>query len=326
VKRRTFIVALGSAGAWPVVAWAQQPALPEIGYLSVAPSGSFPWLVRSFRQGLSETGYNEGRNVAIVYRWAENQNDRLPALAAELARRQVRVIATSNGFQAALAAKAASGTIPIVFQGAGDPVQDGLVASLNRPGGNLTGVTSLNRQLGQKQLEVLHELIPTAATVAVLVNPSNLNIETQLRDMQDAARKLGLQLHVLHAKTERDFDGAFAELLQVRAGGLVVSASPLFGGRGGEQLTALAMRHAVPMVGFDRDSIAGGLMSYGGSLTEAFRTLGIYTGRILNGERPADLPVQQITKIELIINMKAAKALGLTIPETLLATADEVIQ
>jgi putative tryptophan/tyrosine transport system substrate-binding protein len=326
MKRRTFIAGLGSAAAWPMVARAQQPALPEIGYLSVAPSGSFPWLVRSFRQGLSETGYNEGRNVAIVYRWAENQNDRLPALAAELARRQVRVIATSNGFQAALAAKAASGTIPIVFQGAGDPVQDGLVASLNRPGGNLTGVTSLNRQLGQKQLEVLHELIPTAATVAVLVNPSNLNIETQLRDMQDAARKLGLQLHVLHAKTERDFDGAFAELLQVRAGGLVVSASPLFGGRGGEQLTALAMRHAVPMVGFDRESIAGGLMSYGGSLTEAFRTLGIYTGRILNGERPADLPVQQITKIELIINMKAAKALGFTIPETLLATADEVIQ
>ena len=326
MRRRDFIAAIGGAAVWPVVARAQQPALPEIGYLSVAPSGSFPWLVRSFRQGLSETGYNEGRNVAIVYRWAENQNDRLPALAAELARRQVRVIATSNGFQAALAAKATSGTIPIVFQGAGDPVQDGLVASLNRPGGNLTGVTSLNRQLGQKQLEVLHELIPTAATVAVLVNPSNLNIETQLRDMQDAARKLGLQLHVLHAKTERDFDGAFAELLQVRAGGLVVSASPLFGGRGGEQLTALAMRHAVPMVGFDRDSIAGGLMSYGGSLTEAFRTLGIYTGRILNGERPADLPVQQITKIELIINMKAAKALGLTIPETLLATADEVIQ
>jgi putative tryptophan/tyrosine transport system substrate-binding protein len=326
MRRRDFIAAIGGAAVWPVVARAQQPALPEIGYLSVAPSGSFPWLVRSFRQGLSETGYNEGRNVAIVYRWAENQNDRLPALAAELARRQVRVIATSNGFQAALAAKAASGTIPIVFQGAGDPVQDGLVASLNRPGGNLTGVTSLNRQLGQKQLEVLHELIPTAATVAVLVNPSNLNIETQLRDMQDAARKLGLQLHVLHAKTERDFDGAFAELLQVRAGGLVVSASPLFGGRGGEQLTALAMRHAVPMVGFDRESIAGGVMSYGGSLTEAFRTLGIYTGRILNGERPADLPVQQITKIELIINMKAAKALGLTIPETLLATADEVIQ
>jgi putative ABC transport system substrate-binding protein len=326
MKRRTFIAGLGSAAAWPLAARGQQAAMPEIGYLSVAPSGSFPWLVRSFRQGLSETGYNEGRNVAIVYRWAENQNDRLPALAAELARRQVRVIATSNGFQAALAAKAASGTIPIVFQGAGDPVQDGLVASLNRPGGNLTGVTSLNRQLGQKQLEVLHELIPTAATVAVLVNPSNLNIETQLRDMQDAARKLGLQLHVLHAKTERDFDGAFAELLQVRAGGLVVSASPLFGGRGGEQLTALAMRHAVPMVGFDRESIAGGLMSYGGSLTEAFRTLGIYTGRILNGERPADLPVQQITKIELIINMKAAKALGLTIPETLLATADEVIQ
>jgi len=326
VRRRTFIAGLGGAAAWSKVARAQQPAMQEIGYLSAAPSGSFPWLVRSFRQGLSETGYNEGRNVAIVYRWAENQNDRLPALAAELARRQVRVIATSNGFQAALAAKAASGTIPIVFQGAGDPVQDGLVASLNRPGGNLTGVTSLNRQLGQKQLEVLHELIPTAATVAVLVNPSNLNIETQLRDMQDAARKLGLQLHVLHAKTERDFDGAFAELLQVRAGGLVVSASPLFGGRGGEQLTALAMRHAVPMVGFDRESIAGSLMSYGGSLTEAFRTLGIYTGRILNGERPADLPVQQITKIELIINMKAAKALGLTIPETLLATADEVIQ
>jgi putative ABC transport system substrate-binding protein len=327
MRRRAFIAGLGGAVAWPVVARAQQPAMPEIGYLSVALSGSFPNFVRSFRQGLSETGYVEGRNIAIVYRWAENQNDRLPALAADLVRRKVRVIATSSGFQAALAAKAASETIPIVFQGSGDPVQDGLVASLNRPGGNLTGVTSLNRELGQKQLEMLHELVPTAAKVAVLINPGNLNIETLLRDMQAATRKLRLQLHVLHARSERDFDGAFAELLQVRAEGLVINASALFGGRGGEQLAALAMRHAVPTIGFDREFVpAGGLISYGGSLMEAWRTLGTYTGRILNGERPADLPVQQITKFDLAINLKTAKALGLKIPDTLLARADEVIE
>jgi ABC-type uncharacterized transport system substrate-binding protein len=326
-RRREFISFLGgAAAAWPLTAKAQQPAMPVIGYLDVAPSGRFPQLVRSFHQGLSETGYVEGRNVAIEYRWAENQVDRLPALAADLVRRQVRVIATSGGFPAALAVKAVSATMPVVFQGGGDPVAQGLVASLNRPGGNLTGVTSLNREVGPKRLEVLHELVPTATIIALLVNPTTLNLETLLRDSQAAARILGVQLQVLHASTERDFDRAFAELVQLRAGGLVISPSPLFGSRG-EQLSALAIRHAIPTIGFDREFVAaGGLMSYGGSLTEAFHTLGAYTGRILKGEKPADLPVQQITKVELTINMKTAKALGLTFPLTLLGRADEVIE
>jgi putative ABC transport system substrate-binding protein len=326
MRRRDFIAGLGGTAVCPVVAHAQQPAMPVIGYLSVAPSGSFPQNVRSFHQGLNETGFFEGRNVQIVYRWAENENDRLPALAADLVRRQVRVIVTSSGFQAALAAKAASATIPIVFQGASDPVQDGLVASLNRPGGNLTGVTSLNRQLGPKQLEVLHELLPAAATIGLLVTPIGQYMEARVREMQAAAHILGVQLYVLQASTERDIDSAFAELLQVRAGGLVISANPLFGSRV-EQLAALAMRHAVPTISFDREfAAAGGLMSYGGNLNEAWRTLGVYSGRILKGEKPADLPVQQITKVELAINMKTAKALGLTIPITLLGRADEVIE
>jgi putative ABC transport system substrate-binding protein len=285
----------------------------------------FPQLERAFRQGLSETGYDEGRNVAVEYRSAENQIDRLPALAADLVRRQVRVIAASGGFAAALAVKAASATIPIVFLGAGDPVGAGLVASLNRPGGNLTGVTSLNNELGPKRLEVLHELVPTATTLALLVNPTPVG-ESQLRDTQAAARILGLQLHGLRASTERDFDMVFAELVQARAGGLVIANSPLFGSHF-QRLAALAVRHAVPTISFDRGFVtAGGLMSFGGSLTEAWRVLGAYTGRILKGDNPADLPVQQITKVELTINTKTAKALGLTFPITLLGRADEVIE
>ena len=329
MRRREFITLLGgAAAALPLPVRAQQPAMPVIGFLNSSSPEGYADRLRTFHQGLSATGYVEGRSVAIEYRWAENQFDRLPALAAELVRRQVRVIAASGGFPAALAAKAASTTIPIVFQGGADPIAGGLVASLNRPGGNLTGVTSLNAELGPKLLEVLHELVPTATTLALLfeANP-NAFAEGQLRNMQAAARTLGLpQLHVLRASTERDFDRVFAELLQVRAGGLVIDANTFFQNRS-EQLAALAIRHAVPSISANREFVAaGGLMSYGGSLTEAWRTLGAYTGRILKGDKPADLPVQQITKVELIINMKTAKALGLTFPITLLGRADEVIE
>jgi putative ABC transport system substrate-binding protein len=326
MKRREFITLLGrAAAAWPAAAVAQQPAIPVVGYLIVGSRDVLPHLERAFHQGLSETGYVEGRNVAIEYRSAENQIDRLPALAADLVRRQVGVIAASGGFGAALAVKAASATIPIVFQGGGDPVGAGLVASLNRPGGNLTGVTSLNNELGPKRLEVLHELVPTATTLALLVSRTPVG-ESQLRDTQAAARILGLQLHALRASTERDFDMVFAELVQARAGGLVIANDPLFYSHF-QRLAALAVRHAVPTISFDREFVtAGGLMSFGGSLTEAWRALGAYTGRILKGDNPADLPVQQITKVELIINTKTAKALGLTFPITLLGRADEVIE
>jgi putative tryptophan/tyrosine transport system substrate-binding protein len=328
IRRREFITLLGgTAAVWPLTAHAQQPAMPVIGWLSSESPGPYASRLRAFHQGLSETGYVEGRNVAIEYRWAEShQVDRLPALAADLVRRQVTVIATPGSTAAALAAKAATATIPIVFQIGTDPVELGLVASLNRPGGNLTGVTSLNAELGPKRLEVLHELVPAATVMGLLVNPTdNPNLESQLRDLQAAARTLGLpQLHVLHASTERDFDGAFAELVQLRAGGLVIGANTLFSI---EQLAELAIRHAVPAISPYRDfAAAGGLMSYGGSLPDQHRLVGNYTGRILKGEKPADLPVQQVTKVELVINMKTAKALGLTFPITLLGRADEVIE
>jgi putative tryptophan/tyrosine transport system substrate-binding protein len=325
MRRREFIAGLGGAAAWPVAARAQQPAMPVIGYLHLGRAVS-PQLMRSFHQGLSETGYVEGRNVAIEYRWAENQYDRLPALVADLVRRQVSVIAVSGGVAVARAAQAASATIPVVFQGAGDPVARGVVASLNRPGGNITGVSTLNTELGSKQLEVLHEFVPTATMIALLVNPTVPTIESIIRGMQSAARIRGLQLHVLHASAERDFDRAFEELVQVRAGGLVISPQPLFV-ESSEQLAALMMRHAVPTVSPYREfALAGGLMSYGGSQTENWRVLGAYTGRILNGEKPADLPVQQVTKIELVLNLKTAKALGITVPPALLVRADEVIE
>jgi putative tryptophan/tyrosine transport system substrate-binding protein len=331
LQRREFISLLGGAAAWPVTARAQQPAMPVVGFLNPGSpeQGGNPaagaGMVAAFRKGLSETGYVEGRNVAVEYRWAEGRNDRLPALAAELVHRNVNVIVTGGGFSAAKAAQVASTTIPIVFQVGADPVQLGLVASLNRPGGNLTGVNSLNGELGPKQLELLHEFLPTATILGFLENPTNSR-EPTLTDMQAAARALGLQLHVLHASTERDFDAVFATMAQVRAGGLVIAADPFLQSRS-EQLGSLALRHALPAIAQLREFVAaGGSMSYGGSIREQLRQVGAYTGRILKGEKPADLPVQQSTKVELIINLKTAKALGLTVPLALQASADELIE
>jgi putative ABC transport system substrate-binding protein len=283
--------------------------------------------LRAFRQGLKEAGYVEGQNVEIEYRWGEGHNDRLPAFAAELVRREVTVIAAAGGTPSALAAKAATATIPIVFGVAVDPVEVGLVASLNRPGGNLTGVTNLNAEVGPKRLELLHELLPAATIIAVLVDPTSPTLaEAFLRDLQAAARALGVRLHVLHATSERDFDAVFATVAQVRASALIIGPGILFVARS-EQLAVLAARHAVPTVFQYRPfAAAGGLLSYGSNETEFYRLVGIYAGRILKGEKPADLPVQQSTKVELIINLKTARALSLTIPLPLLGRADEVIE
>jgi putative tryptophan/tyrosine transport system substrate-binding protein len=328
MRRRDFITVVGGAAvAWPVAARAQQPGkLPVVGYLGPESRAVFASRVKAFRQGLGETGYAEGRNVVIEFRWAEGQHNRLPALAADLVSRQVAVIVAPGGAPGALAAKSATTTIPIVFEMGADPIAIGLVGNLNRPGGNLTGVSSLNVQVTPKRLEILHEAVPTAAEVAVLINPTSPTADSQLRNLQAAARALGLQLHVLHASAERDFDTVFATLLQLRAGGLVVSSDGFFATHS-EQLAALTIRHAVPAIHQSRDfTIAGGLMSYAGSFAESHRQAGVYTGRILKGERPADLPVQQVTKVELFINLKTAKALGITFPLTLLGRADEVIE
>jgi putative tryptophan/tyrosine transport system substrate-binding protein len=325
VRRREFITLLGVTVAWPLAARAQQPAMPVIGVLSTRAPGQDPHIPAALLEGLKEAGFVEGRNVAIEYRWAAGQYDRLPELAADLVRRQVAVIVTM-GTPAAPAAKAATATIPVVFGIGDDPVQLGLAASLNRPGGNLTGVTTFAAELGPKRLELLHELLPTATILALLVNPTNANAENLSRDVEAAARTRGLQLLVLHAGSERDFDTAFATLLQRRAGGLVIGTDPFFNSRS-EQLAALALRHAVPTIHQFRDFVAaGGLISYGGSLTVTYRLVGAYTGRILSGEKPADLPVQQATKIGLILNLKTAKTFGLTVPLPLLARADEVIE
>jgi putative ABC transport system substrate-binding protein len=326
MRRREFITFLGgTAVAWPFVARAQQSAVPVVGFLGTRASGDDPQLLTAFRRGLEEAGYVEGQNVAIEYRFAENQYDRLPALAADLVRRQVALIA-ANGV-AAQAAKAATATIPIVFVAGFDPVEVGLVASLNRPGGNITGVSILDVELGPKRLELLHELVPTATMIAVLVNPTDpTRAETTLRQLQAAAHSLGLELHALNASTDRDFDAAFASLVQLRAGGLVIGGEPFFNSRS-EQLGTLAIRHAVPTIyQFRAFAAAGGLASYGASLTDAYRQVGLSSGRILNGERPADLPVAQSSKVELIINLKTAKTLGLTVPLSLLGRADEVIE
>jgi len=325
VKRRELITLLGGALAWPLAARAQQAAMPVIGFLSpTSEQGDSPYIA-AFRQGLRQAGYREGQNVAIEYRWAEGQNDRLPTMAADFVGRQVTVIA-ALGPPAALAAKAATTTIPIVFVTGRDPVQLGLVGSLARPGGNLTGVVTLSAELGPKRLELLHELVPTATTFVLLVDPTNPTAETQSKDVDNAARKLGLQLHILHAGTEREIDAAFATLVQLQAGALVIGSEPFFLTRS-EQLAALALRHAVPTIfQYRRFAAAGGLMSYGTNIADLNRQAGIYAGRILNGEKPADLPVQQSTKVELIINLKTAKTLGLTFPITLLGRADEVIE
>jgi len=325
MRRREFIAGLGAA-VWPLDVNAQQPAMPVIGFLDVASLEARRDLVAAFHRGLKETGYVEGQNVAIEYRWAGDRNDRLPELAADLVRRQVTVIA-ALGTQMTLAAKAATATIPIVFFMGADPVELGFVASLHRPGGNVTGVTSLNVELVQKRLELVHELIPTATMIALLVNPASPNLaQSATTDAQAAARTLGLKLEVLQARTERDFDTLFATLVQLRAGGLVIGPDAYFNSQI-ERLAALTVRHAVPTIYQYREfAAAGGLMSYGGSIAEAYRQAGVYSGRILKGEKPADLPVQQAPKGDLFINLKTAKALGLAVPESLLARADEVIE
>ena len=327
MKRREFITLLGNAAAaWPLAAHAQQPAMPVIGYLGAQSPAVFTSRLRAFRQGLGETGYVEGRNVAIEFRWAEGQHNRLSALAADLVGRQVAVIVAPGGAPAALAAKSATTTIPIVFEMGADPIATGLVGSLNRPGGNLTGVSSLNVEVTPKRLEILREVIPTAAVVAVLINPTSPTADSQLKSLQATNRSLGLQIHVLHASAVRDFDTVFATLLERRAAGLVVASDGFFATHS-EQLAALTVRHAVPAIHQSRDfTIAGGLMSYGGNFVESHRQTGVYAGRILKGENPAELPVQLVTKVELFINLKTAKTLGVTVPLPLLGRADEVIE
>jgi putative ABC transport system substrate-binding protein len=328
VRRREFIIFLGgAAAAWPLPARAQQQAVPAIGFLGSESPARSAGLLRFFREGLGELGFVEGQNVTIDYRWAEGRNDRLPALAADLVRREVSVIAAPATTPGALAAKAATATIPIVIFTAGDPVALGLVASLSRPGGNITGTTSLAGELAPKRLELLRELMPTANNVALLVNPTNPALmATTTREAQAAARALGLNLHILHAGTEREFDAVFARLAELPESGLVIAVDSFFTGRR-EQLAELALNHRVPAIYQSRDfAEAGGVMSYGGSLADGFRLVGLYTGRILKGEKPADLPVQQVTKVELIINLKNTKALGLEVPPPLIARADEVIE
>ena len=324
VGRRKILLATGAFLVAPI-ARAQQPAMPVIGFLNGASYDLSAYLVRAFHKGLNETGYVEGRNVAIEYRSADGQYDRLPALAADLVRRQVSVIA-ATGTPTGLPAKAATTTIPIVFVTGSDPVEQGLVASLNRPGGNLTGATTLAVELGRKRLELMHELVPSATLIAVLVNPTGPNLEAVSRDLQAAARTVGLPIHFLQASTERDFDTVLATLVKLRAGALVIGTDTFFNSQSGK-LAALTVRHAVPTIYAYREfAAAGGLMSYAGSITDAYRVAGVYTGRILKGEKPSDLPVQQSTKAELFINLNTAKALGISIPQSILIRADEVIQ
>ena len=327
MKRREFITLLGgAAAAWPLAAQAQRPAIPVIGFLSSASPQYYADRVRAFHRGLNEAGYVEGQNVAIEYRWAEDDNSRLAALAAQLVQRQVTVIAAAGATPSALAAKSATSTIPIVFGIGADPIEIGLIPSLNRPGGNLTGITTLALELGPKRLELLHEIVPAATHIAVLNDPTGLvNAEAVARE-QTAARKLGLEFDVLHASSETDFERAFATLARSRAGALLIRPHLFFTAHGA-QLGALALQHAVPAIFQYRPFVtAGGLMSYGTSETEYFRLLGDYVARILKGEKPADLPVQQVTNVELMLNLKTAKALGMTVPISLLGRADEVIE
>jgi putative tryptophan/tyrosine transport system substrate-binding protein len=325
MRRREFVAGLGSAAAWPLAARAQQPAMPVIGYLGSQSADDIKNFNVAFLQGLKETGYVEGRNVAIEYRWADNQYDRLPALAADLVRRRVTVIVTS-GTAPALAAKAATTTIPIVFNTGGDPVALGLVASLNRPGANLTGSANLLAELAPKQLQLLRELIPSAALFGVLADPGFAATQSTITDLQAAARTLGLQLVIVNARSESDLETAFATFSQQHVGAVLVGNGGYFN-RHPEQLAALAARHALPTIfQFREFALAGGLMSYGSSLAYSIHLVGIYTGRILKGEKPADLPVEQATRIELTLNLKRAKALGIAFPTGLLVRADELIE
>jgi len=325
LHRRKFIAALGGAAAWPLAARAQQRAIPVIGYLNFgSPESDAPRLT-GLRRGLNQAGYVEGRNFVIEYRWAGNQAGRLPGLAADLVQLQVAVIVAA-GTPPALAAKAATTGIPIVFNVGADPVQLGLVASLNRPGGNVTGFNGINSELGAKQLALLHELVPSAATIGFLENPDDPIFEITARDVLAAAPVIGLKVQILKAGTDREIETAFASVVEARTGALLVGGDPLFNSRI-EQLVGLAVRHAIPtMYSYREFVVAGGLISYGVSLTETYRQVGLYTGRILKGEKPADLPVEQATKLGLIINLKTAKALGLQVPYKLLALADEIIE
>ena len=327
MKRREFITLVGGAAAtWPFAGRAQQPAMPVIGFINAASPQPYARMLSAFLKGLSEAGYVENQNVKIDYRWAQGEIDRLPALVTDLVHREVTVIA-ATGTPSALAAKAATTTIPIVFEIGSDPVHLGLVTSLNRPSGNVTGVAQLAIEVGPKRLELLHEMIPKARIIALLADPTDRAVfENTTRGVQSAARSLGLDLHVLNVSTDRDLDAAFANLVQLRAGGVVISGGQFFNSRS-KQLAAAALQHAVPTISPYVDLAgAGGLMSYGTSITDAYRLAGIYTGRVLKGEKPADLPVQQATKVELIINLKTAKALGITVPSSLIGRADEIIE
>jgi ABC-type uncharacterized transport system substrate-binding protein len=326
MRRRDIITLLGGAATWALSAGARSQIIPVIGYLGPESPGSFASRVKAFREGLAETGFTEGRNVAIDFRWAEGQYNRLPALAADLVNRKVDVIAAPGGAPVALAAKSATTTIPIVFEMGGDPIVLGIVDSLSRPGGNLTGISSLSVEVSGKRLEFMHDALPAATVFAVVANPTSPTAPLQLRNLHTAAEKLGTQLHVLYASTEQEFDNAFTALSQLRVRGLVFTSDPYFANRS-QQLAALAVRHAVPAITQSRDfPMAGGLMSYGGDFTQSHRQAGIYAGRVLNGEKPSQLPVQRVTKVEFFLNLKAAATLGIVLPASLISSADEVIE
>jgi ABC-type uncharacterized transport system substrate-binding protein len=326
MRRREFITIVGGvAAAWPLAVRAQQPTIPVIGLLSPRASSDVPQLIAAVRQGLKDSGYVEGQNVAIEYRFAEHQNERLAALAADLVQRQVTVI-IATAAPAVVAATAATTTIPIIFEMGDDPVRLGLVASLDRPSGNVTGITQLNREVAPKRLELLHELLPAVNVMALLANPTDPSSTILSNNTKSVARTLGLELHVLNASTEQDFEGAFKKLIALRAGGLVINPDAFFAARS-ELLAALALRHAVPAIFENREFVAaGGLASYGGSLSDAYRLAGVYAARVLKGEKPGDLPVQQATKVELFLNLKTAKTLGIAVPLPLSGRADELIE
>jgi putative ABC transport system substrate-binding protein len=327
MKRREFITLLGgAAAAWPLTARAQQPAMPIVGFLSGRSSADSVEEVKGFHRGLAETGHVEGKNITIEFRWADGHYDRLPALATELVGHRVAVLAAVGGGASGLAAKSVTSTIPIVFASGGDAVKIGLVASLNRPGGNVTGVNIIFGALGAKRLELLHELIPAASAIAMLVNPNYPSAPIEVQDVEVAGRKLGLKVHIFNARTESEIEPAFTGLVEQKGSGLLVADDPFLQGQR-DRIARLAEHHAIPAIYFSRDFVdAGGLMSYGPNLVDVYRLVGLYTGRILKGEKPADLPVQQPTKYSLVVNLKTAKALGLDVPPTLLALADEVIE